>query len=461
MEIKGTKKTLEGIFFRYVAALCMTTIFSCGVVFLLLIGAACAGLTLPANDAEVFLEEHKEEIQKAGRNAGDLLPEGCTYGLYDSRGNWISGNLSKGAREEAWELFEKERIYASDGSYYRFIVTDAQEICVVNYRIRMRYAIEGLNRRLPPPELLGITLMLGLFVLNILILSRSFAGNLRKELQKLHAVTGKISGNDLEFEAVPSDIREVNEVLRSLSHMKDALQCSLKEQWDMEKQKQEQLSALTHDIKTPLTVIRGNAELLAESPLAPEDLESASYILSNVKEIERYLDDMRSLLHGSGPAQEQGHIPGDELEERFREAARQISMAVQIPVSFDSLPVSGEIRCCEERLLRAFRNIVSNAAEHTDPQRGLHISLREREREEQGYLVVSVRDYGPGFTARDLRHAHEEFYSGDASRHDRKHQGLGLSIAARFMEEQGGFLEYGNAPAGDGAEVSLWIKCMD
>ena len=71
-------------------------------------------------------------------------------------------------------------------------------------------------------------------------------------------------------------------------------------------------------------------------------------------------------------------------------------------------------------------------------------------------MVASVRDFGSGFTARDLEWADREFYSGDASRHDRAHQGLGLAIARRFVEEQGGFLQYGNEREG-GAVVRLWI----
>ena len=75
------------------------------------------------------------------------------------------------------------------------------------------------------------------------------------------------------------------------------------------------------------------------------------------------------------------------------------------------------------------------------------------------YLKVSVRDYGPGFSQKALLHGKEAFFSGDESRHDRTHQGLGLSIAAYFMKRQGGFVEYHNVDKSQGAEASLWI-CM-
>ena len=80
-----------------------------------------------------------------------------------------------------------------------------------------------------------------------------------------------------------------------------------------------------------------------------------------------------------------------------------------------------------------------------------------KEKETGTYLTAEVRDYGKGFTRKDLACADQEFYSGDISRHDRSHQGLGLSIAKRFMEKQGGLLEFKNAEDGPGAETSLWL----
>ena len=77
--------------------------------------------------------------------------------------------------------------------------------------------------------------------------------------------------------------------------------------------------------------------------------------------------------------------------------------------------------------------------------------------EGQEYLTAAVRDFGKGFSEQDLIYADQEFYSGDASRHDRTHQGLGLAIAKKFLKEQGGMLcFYNHAEAG--AEVVCRIK---
>ncbi len=65
----------------------------------------------------------------------------------------------------------------------------------------------------------------------------------------------------------------------------------------------EQLAALTHDIKTPLTVIKGNAELLAETDLSAENRECTGAILANVGSMEQYLEHMRQLLYGHDRAE--------------------------------------------------------------------------------------------------------------------------------------------------------------
>ena len=92
--------------------------------------------------------------------------------------------------------------------------------------------------------------------------------------------------------------------MSSLSGMKEALKDSLTRQWDAQQQKKEQLAALTHDIKTPLTVIKGNAELLAETDLSAENRECTDAILANVGSMEQYLEHMRQLLYGRDRAEE-------------------------------------------------------------------------------------------------------------------------------------------------------------
>lgn len=456
MEIKRREKTLAGLFSKYITLFILSTVLMAGGVFLLLLGLTDWGVVLPANYAELMITENTDKIRKAEGDLEQWIPEGCSYGLYNQAGEWLEGSFDGQDRRAAWENLLKYNIYSGNGSYYRFIDLDDGNICIVKYKLLMRYANSKANDLLPAPELLMPILDVLLFLGNIVLFSRLFANKLKAELRELSGITEKIAANDLEFETGTSDIKEISEVMVSLGQMKDALQDSLKTQWDMEEQKQEQLAALAHDIKTPLTVIRGNAELLEEGELLEENRECAAYILTNVKEIGLYLETMRQVLLGTEETADKRIMNCTELGGMFRETAKQISAAEKIPVCFEISVPEGEIFCNENTMMRAWSNIVSNGAERTDRRKGLEIRITQESREGQAYFKAAVRDYGAGFSHKDLQYADREFYSGDESRHDRQHQGLGLAIAKRFVEEQGGFLEYGNSN-GAGAEVALWM----
>ncbi len=513
MEIKNKKKkTLTGIFAGYILSFVMLTIvwaFFCFILMFAVILTSGLGL-LPANYGELVLEKNNEAIKESEKVGEELIPSGSQFGIFDQDGTFLYGSFDKKDQETAWQNYQKDNQYARGKGYYHFFQRKNGEICIVKYYIEVRYANEKLNDILPPAEKLTSWLMAGLFtiltVLSGLILSRHFAKRMKKELAGLAQVTEKIACNDLDFEVQSSNIREMEDSMRSLEKMKDALKISLQQQWEAEQSRNRQLSALAHDIKTPLTVIRGNAELLTEGELCSEDLFCVQEILKNAREnrqlsalahdiktpltvirgnaelltegelcsedlfcvqeilknardIEQYLDSMRQVLKGQKNRTEQERVSCSDLAWEFKEAACRLGEVKRIPVFLETEEGEheGEILCSRTELLRAWKNIVSNGLEHTSPGKGIRIEICEKVLEAP-YLVVSVRDYGQGFSKEALIHGAEAFFSGDESRHDRKHQGLGLSIAENFMKNQGGFLEYKNVEKECGALVSLWIK---
>ena len=466
MEIKNKKKkTLTGIFAGYILSFVMLTIvwaFFCFILMFAVILTSGLGL-LPANYGELVLEKNNEAIKESEKVGEELIPSGSQFGIFDQDGTFLYGSFDKKDQETAWQNYQKDNQYARGKGYYHFFQRKNGEICIVKYYIEVRYANEKLNDILPPAEKLTSWLMAGLFtiltVLSGLILSRHFAKRMKKELAGLAQVTEKIACNDLDFEVQSSNIREMEDSMRSLEKMKDALKISLQQQWEAEQSRNRQLSALAHDIKTPLTVIRGNAELLTEGELCSEDLFCVQEILKNARDIEQYLDSMRQVLKGQKNRTEQERVSCSDLAWEFKEAACRLGEVKRIPVFLETEEGEheGEILCSRTELLRAWKNIVSNGLEHTSLGKGIRIEICEKVLEDP-YLVVSVRDYGQGFSKEALIHGAEAFFSGDESRHDRKHQGLGLSIAENFMKNQGGFLEYKNVEKECGALVSLWIK---
>ena len=491
MEVKNSKKTkLTGLFGKYILGFTAIVILLAFFCFFVMIGTVTmiGGLLLPANHAEQVLAENGDKIRNADMVTEDLIPAGTFYGVFSADGKFLYGNFDEKEEKIAWEKYRKDNKYAEGKGYYCFFRRKNGEVCITKYFVEVRYANEKWNQILPPAEQLTTWFTIGLFVILTVAsgfaLSRCFARRMRRQLEGLCEATEKIAASDLEFESRPSDIQEIGDVMMSLEKMKAALKDSLQQQWESEQQKNRQISALAHDIKTPLTVVRGNAELLAEGELKEEDQECVLEILKNAAYMEQYLDSMRQVLRGREQEEPHKMVSAEKLTYKLLEEAEAIGTAEKIPVIMgrehtgkrkdkdfsrlleDETENTDEILCCMDEVMRAWKNILGNALEHTDPAQGIQIEIgTEKVSDNQDslrkYLVASVRDYGSGFSDQALIYGSEPFFSGDDSRHDRKHQGLGLSIADTFMKKQGGFLKYGNSVEGDGAEVSLWIKIAD
>lgn len=451
---------LSVLFVGYLVVYGVSTFVLCVALLTGLILLGNTGTVQPANMQEIILSQNMSKIQQASPDdVAQYIPDGATYGIYDKDGKWLGGTMNKDRRSDAWNRYSLREYTPDDEGYYKYMPMENGDVCIVRYLFGMRYTSDTLNRILPPPEHLLVWGMLLVAVLNLLYLAHRFGRAINRRLETVQQVTEKIAANDLDFEVTQdTGIREINAVMASLGTLRDALKASLTTQWQKEQQKSEQLAALAHDIKTPLTVIRGNAELLQESAEDAFSRGSATYIVESAEDINTYLEKMRAVLSNEALAPCSAVQSVQDFVEILRHAAKQLTQAAQLPLH-EQLDVSEGAVCVHtEEALRAWNNLISNAATYTDGAEGIACSYTVQENEDGRYLVATVRDYGAGFTAKDLQHADEAFYIGDESRHLRNHQGLGLAIAKAVMCAQGGMLCYANATEGAGATVSLWFK---
>ena len=451
---------LSVLFVGYLVVYGVSTFVLCVALLTGLILLGNTDTVQPANMQEIILSQNMSKIQQANSDdVAQYIPDGATYGIYDKNGKWLGGTMNKDRRSDAWNRYSLREYTPDDEGYYKYMPMENGDVCIVRYLFGMRYTSDTLNRILPPPEHLLVWGMLLVAVLNLLYLAHRFGRAINRRLETVQQVTEKIAANDLDFEVTQdTGIREINAVMASLGTLRDALKASLTTQWQKEQQKSEQLAALAHDIKTPLTVIRGNAELLQESAEDAFSRGSATYIVESAEDINTYLEKMRAVLSNEALAPCSAVQSVQDFVEILRHAAKQLTQAAQLPLH-EQLDVSEGAVCVHtEEALRAWNNLLSNAATYTDGAEGIACSYTVQENVDGRYLVATVRDYGAGFTAKDLQHADEAFYIGDESRHLRNHQGLGLAIAKAVMCAQGGMLCYANATEGAGAMVSLWFK---
>lgn len=367
---------------------------------------------------------------------------------------------------------------------------------IVRYQMVAKFSDPFLREIFPNAEFLILFIALLLFLTEAVLTARNFGRYLKRRLDTLTEIAAKVGQEDLDFEREYSDIREVDDVLGALFKMKEALQRSLEEQWESRRQKQEQIAALAHDIKTPLTIIRGNAELMQETVRTSEQGKQtigrgAAVRQSDVQAAEKIIGQASDQREISGIREQEERFPaGPFLEEARRKAealGRKKNLAVECSFPGEEFMIRGR-KGFREELLRAVGNVLSNGVDYSPAEQTLRIraelrarsELRDRselrvragqkeisgletffeEKQDGGtFLQITVADSGPGFSGEALRHGTEQFYQADKSRAGTAHYGLGLYIARTVLEENGGALEIGNSEETGGGEVSIYVPC--
>ena len=212
----------------------------------------------------------------------------------------------------------------------------------------------------------------------------------------------------------------------ALDHMKEALKKSLMSQWDMEKARQEKISALAHDLKTPITIVRGYNELLLESTLKEEERACVEAIEVSIRQMQGYVEQLLDMTRGKQPA---GFVKkivcADAFLEEIHKKSQGLAAEKQAVLMWKAAEIRREIQADEQRLERALLNIIANAAEYAG--QGGTICLGTSAPEDG--LEIVVEDSGPGFTGEALKKGKEEFYTGSSARSGGVHSGLGLFIA--------------------------------
>ena len=320
--------------------------------------------------------------------------------------------------------------------------------CLLQYDYATPYADPALRDTLPDFQTCYILLLAVLILAWLGWQTHCTVRVFAAETACLNAAVDAIAARQLE--QIDTDgvrIREFAATLQALQTMGRELTDSLQSQWRMEQQRTEQIAALTHDLKTPLTVIQGNAELLEEDTLSDAQHAQLQAILRGTERARHYLTALRTA--DAAPAV-QAPLASHTLTARLAQTARALCAPAGIQFILQE-EWQGTIRAAENDLLRAAENLLDNAAAHTP--RGGTVTLTVVR--ENNSFILRVTDTGPGFTAEALARAGEMFYT-DAARSDSSHQGLGLYSARRTAAAHGGTLRVYNTPGGC-AELCLPI----
>lgn len=453
MEINKPKAaSLYRIFLRYLAVFCVVMILIIATIIFSFYYALAKGVILPANYAEQELQKVEDQLMQSEVFDPSLIPYPSTYVLFGKTGEALNSNMTEKEISRTREyLLGKSKLSSSQ---YRNIQRMDESSLVIKYDMLAHFSSPMLNKLFPNPELLAIAIFFSCFILSAIVIAFKFSKKIKTELAPLIKATDLIKEKDLNFEIVPTQIRELNTVLQSIGELKVALSDSLNQQWDLEQSKTTQISAIAHDIKTPLTIIRGNTELLLESDLSTADKELLQYIQRSSEKIENYIELLMTAatVKDSSKVQNQPFLVQDFIFDIEKQAKALCHVKnIILCIKYDKLP---EIFNGDVVLIgRAVLNIFDNAVEYS--KEGSKIEFKITGSDE--VLTFTIIDSGKGFTVAGLKNATMEFFTEKIERSG-KHYGMGLYIAKSVAEQHNGTIEISNRKDGCGAIVSLIIR---
>jgi signal transduction histidine kinase len=264
-------------------------------------------------------------------------------------------------------------------------------------------------------------------------------------VERLAATARKLGAGDLSartgvLEAAP----ELNALARTLDEMADELRSTLARERDIESRRRDLITAVSHDLRTPLGNLRAVTEAIDDGVV--EDLPTIRRFVGemrrSVDELVVLVDDLFELVQLDA-----GAIEAETERALLSDVVRSALASIQPQARAKQLSLSAALNgagatLCSPHLVRVVQNLLQNAVRHTSTGGTVRIEARQSERT----LELAVQDEGEGIAPQDLQKVFEPFWRGDRARSS-SGSGLGLALAKRIVEALGGRIQVESRPA--------------
>ena len=303
----------------------------------------------------------------------------------------------------------------------------------------MRYvtAMDQANRQLLISILAAVLVALTALAM-VYFSNMVFINNVVAPVAEVTETAKRISGGSYGIQLENKYQDEIGELIDSINDMSTKIGQS-------EKLKSEFISSVSHELRTPLTAINGWGETLLAGDGDPEELRRGVGII--LKESRRLTSMVEELLDFS--RMEDGrftlHVEQADIQAEFEDTIFTYQALLRqegITLNYDGGdqvidPISGD----PERLKQVFCNVLDNAAKHGGAGKRIDTAIRL----EQGAVILTVRDYGPGIPEEELPFVKQKFYKGSSKA---RGSGIGLAVCDEIIRLHNGEFSIGNAEGG-------------
>ncbi|HKF75752.1 MAG TPA: HAMP domain-containing sensor histidine kinase [Candidatus Dormibacteraeota bacterium] len=291
----------------------------------------------------------------------------------------------------------------------------------------------------------GVRLAAAVLLLGVvLVVVRAVAGigRLARPMRELVDAARRIEAGDLSARVPVHGPPDHASVARAFNAMSARLSAN-------EARRRGFLADVTHELRTPLSVIRGQAEAIADG-IYPGDADHVAPIVDAARTLEALVEDLRTLALSDtgnlGLSREDVDLDG--LVHDTVAAFAATAEAAGIALTGDVDPAAATAHLDPARIRRVLSNLVSNALRHTRTGGSVRVAARP----DGGSVVVTVADTGEGIPPELLPHVFERFVRAEGS----PGSGLGLAIARDVVTAHGGSIDIDSSPgAGTTVRVSL------
>lgn len=277
---------------------------------------------------------------------------------------------------------------------------------------------------------------------------------LKIPLSILDSASQKITANDLDFSIFYDSKDEMGKLCESFEKMRASLEKNYSEMWHTIEERKRVNAAFSHDLRTPLTVLKGYNEMMKK--YIPEDkipkeklLETVDTMECHLIRLERYVDEMSVL----GRMEDMPMIPNEisfqEFVTNLKDTAQIVCGASNKNLMWETEKQVEVISVDNKIILQVFENLMGNAVRFAN--RTVKVTAVSEKEE----FTLLVEDDGIGFTKEELEKATEPFYRGNQN--DSTHFGIGLCICKILTEKHGGNIHIANSKTG-GACITVNFK---
>ncbi len=260
-------------------------------------------------------------------------------------------------------------------------------------------------------------------------------------LVKLKKATQNIKEGNLDFVLEAEGDDEFSELCRDFEEMRKRLKESAEEKVLMDKENKELISNISHDLKTPITAVKGYVEGIMDGVAdTPEKMERyVKTIYNKTNEMDHLINELTFYSKI-----DTNRIPYTfsklNVEDYFSDCAEEVGLELEtrgIELVYANYVENDVLVIADgEQIRRVIHNIISNAIKYMDKPKGI---IQIRIKDVGDFVQVEIEDNGKGIAAKDLPSIFDRFYRTDVSRNSSKGgSGIGLSIVKKILEDHGG-----------------------